>query len=73
MVDAVGVGGKVWVMSKKCDDLTKIRLDSSVYDLLCEIKTKCDWPVTLGVLANYAIVRGIGMTRKAFNPKSKCK
>lgn len=50
-----------------------IRLDSSVYDLLCEIKTKCDWPVTLGVLANYAIVSGIGMTRKAFNPKSKSK
>lgn len=49
----------------------QVRLEQDIYNALVSIQKNCDWPVALGVLANYAARHGMIKTRNTFNPKSK--
>ena len=60
-------------MRKTAESQFQIRLDPDTYSMLREIRDKCEWPVSINVLANYAIKFGMANTRKDFNPKRKTK
>ncbi len=56
-------------MSESSDKKKQVRLEADVYDHLRDIQVTCQWPVTLQVLANFAIRHGLGMTKRTFNRK----
>jgi len=53
-------------MSVKHDAFKQVRLDPKTHEALFLIQKDCDWPVSLNVLANYAIMHGLSRTRQAF-------
>jgi len=58
-------------MSATSDALKQVRLDPDNYVNLCEIKRKCEWPVSLGTLANYSMRKGLPATNRTFNKPKK--
>jgi len=58
-------------MSATSDALKQVRLDPDNYVKLCEIKRDCEWPVSLGTIANYSMRKGFAATKRTFNIKPK--